>query len=350
VENLIHGFSRVEDAAEVTGASAEEDILDFAEDFFTLCGSLDDDPSLGIDQVAVALGDFGFSDAGVEAAITTFEAAVEGASSGAFTSDAFFAAAETAEVQGILQQITPAGVDTRSAAQLFDQMDIGGTGTLRKEQFKKLVSTHRDDITDASTLNMVIMEMDSILRDRPDDEDGCNSLGRGAFVSAVREGAFADLLFPPPASLASPRGSGRRSSGSFEKRGSFGRGGSGKFRRSFNRSRTRSHGKSFRHGRLRAESTGDGGKEYSVGIPETNDEMKRVKRKFQIQADKKQSLRQNEIGSLTPISGGRVRLQHTQLGQGPAQNWVVQAAQQHRRRRCRRFQPWRWQWHCPRGE
>ena len=297
LENLIDGFGPPpEDAA----GTAEEDILDFAEDFWTLCGNLDNDASLSMDQVRVALGDFGFSDAEVEAAIATFEATVTGASGGSFSYDTYMAAAETPEIQGILQRITPGGVDTRSAAQLFDQMDEQCTGTLKKEQFKKLVGKFRDDIEDAGTLIMVIDEMDIILRDRDDDGVGCDSLRRAMFVSAVREGAFEDLLFPPPANLTSPRGSGRRGSGSFEKRGSFG---SGKFRRnSFGRSRKGQ--KSFRHGRMRAESTGDGGQEFSIGTPDANDEMKRVKRKYQIQADKKQQ--QSQIGNLTPIPGSRL--------------------------------------------
>jgi hypothetical protein len=59
----------------------------------------------------------------------------------------------------------------------------------------KSISIHRNDVDDGATLNMLVMEMDEILRDRPDDEDGANHCTRVQFLGAIRDGVFNDLLF-----------------------------------------------------------------------------------------------------------------------------------------------------------
>ena len=55
-------------------------------------------------------------------------------------------------------------------------------------------STCRPDVEDATSLNILVMEMDVILRDHPDDDDGINRVSRSAFVGSVRSGLFGDLL------------------------------------------------------------------------------------------------------------------------------------------------------------
>ena len=69
-----------------------------------------------------------------------------------------------------------------------------------------MVEQYRPDVEDAASLNMLVMEMDEILRDHPDDDDGANSVSRSAFIGSVRNGAFASLLFPATGPARRSRG------------------------------------------------------------------------------------------------------------------------------------------------
>ena len=69
--------------------------LDFAEDFFTLCGNLDGDSSLSIKHMVLALGDFGLNQNEIDEAVAVFEQYVKGADAGSFDFQVYLDAAGT---------------------------------------------------------------------------------------------------------------------------------------------------------------------------------------------------------------------------------------------------------------
>ena len=115
---------------------------------------------------------------------------------------------------------------------------------------------------DAASLNMLVMEMDDILRDHPDDDDGANSVSRNAFIGSVRNGAFVDLLSAPAGLTLPPSPHRQARPPKFSRKGG-----------------------SVRHSNMRQQS-GHGEDEFEIGASDTSQDLKRVRRKHEIQSSR----------------------------------------------------------------